>query len=139
MADTTRMKQLLDKLDHPKNVYARNRMPQWLEDSKAYAQMMLAKHNPNGLTENYFRALYVCNHLCPNLVHLRSKPIPPAPSYVRREPEAMREYQDLLFQYEYENSQVAIAQNGEIIQPGCHHTDEEFALIMEYVERMCAA
>ncbi len=139
MSDTVRMQQLLQKLEHPKNALAKSRMPGWFEKSKEYAVMMQEKYNSTQ-SEESLRVLYICNHLCPNLAHLMSKPIPPSPSYVRREPEAMKEYMDLLFKYEYENTQAGIRdEDGNILVHGVHHSPEEFTLIQEYVERMVNA
>lgn len=136
VADTIRIQQLLKKLEHPKNAFARKRLPGWFENSKAYATMMREKYKYEQ-SEESLRVLYICNHLCPNLVHLISKPIPPSPSYVRREPDAMKEYTDLLFKYEFENTQAGVRdQDGNILIHGVHHSSEEFALIQEYVERM---
>ncbi len=143
MNDTTRIQHFLKVLDHPKNIYAKNLMPKWYADSADYAQRMIDQYGytkNRGLSAEYLRVLYICNHMCSNLVHLKHKPIPPTPSYVRREPEAMKEYQRMLWEYEYENTQAAISNGeGEIIQPGIHYTAEEFHLIREYVERMSAA
>lgn len=143
MANTTRIEFFLNRLDNPKNEYARNLMPKWYQDSAKYAKNMIEKYHydtEKGLSTEYLRVLYICNHMCPNLVHLKHKPIPPAASYVRREPEAMKEYQRMLFEYEYENTQATLANsNGEIVQEGIHYTAEEFALITAYVERMAIA
>lgn len=142
MADTTRIQYFLDRLDHPKNAYAKNLMPKWFEESEkwAYRMMELHEYHKKGTSLESLRVVYICNHLCPNLVHLKHKPIPPAPSYVRREPEALKEYQKMLFEYEYENTQASLANSkGEIIQDGIHQTKEEFELIRAYVERMKAA
>lgn len=139
MTDTVRMQQLLKKLDHPKNARAKAMLPGWLEKSKDYAAMMQNKYNSTQ-SEESLRVLYICNHLCPSLVHLRAKPHPPCPSYVRREPEAIKEYTDLLFQYEYENTQAGIRdKDGKLLIHGVHHTADELALIQEYVERRCNA
>ena len=142
MADTTRIQYFLEKLDHPKNAYAKSKMPTWFKDSEdwAYRMMELHGYHKTGSTVEGLRTLYICNHMCPNMAHLKNKPIPPAPSLVRREPEYLQEYQKMLFEYEYENTQATIANaDGEIIQQGIHQTKEECELIRAYVERIVAA
>ena len=142
MADTARIEQFLEKLEHPKNAYAKSMMPKWYHDSWDWADHMMDVHGylKKGSTMESLRVVYICNHMCPNLAHLKPMPIPPAPSLVRQEPEAFREYQRMLQDYEYENTQAALANSkGEIIQPGIHQTKEEFELIRAYVERMVAA
>ena len=138
MSDTARIEYFIKVLDNPKNAYAKARMPQWLEESKDYAKRMIEKYHydEKGLSVEHLRVLYICNHMCPNLAHLKHKPIPPAPSYVRREPEAMKEYFEMLSEYEYENTQAPLYRDGELIQPGIHHTAKELQLIMNYVERI---
>ncbi len=139
MADTTRIEQLLEKLEHPKNTYAKSQMAKWFKDSADWAERIMELHgyHKTGSTLEGLRVLYICNHLCPNLVHLKHKPVMPDANYVRQEPEAMEEYWRMYYEYEYENTQVALANNeGEIVQPGIHQTADEFALIQQYVERM---
>lgn len=142
MADTTRIQHFLECLENPKNAYAKSMMPKWYHDSWKWADHMMDVHeyHKKGSTMESLRVVYICNHMCPNLVHLKPMPAPPPPSLVRRDPEAFQEYQRMLFDYEYENTQAAIANSkGEIIQPGIHQTKEEFELIRAYVERMEAA
>ena len=140
MASTTRIQQFLTCLDHPKNSYARNLLPKWYKESSDYAQLMIDKYHydtEKGLSFEYLRVLYICNHMCPNLVHLKHKPVMPDAETIRSEPEAMQEYQRMLFEYTYENTQAAIIDdNGELTQEGICYTAEELELIREYVEKM---
>ncbi len=142
MAGTSRIEFFLERLEHPKNAYAKSLMPKWYNESLNWAHRMMELHeyHKTGSTIEGLRTLYICNHMCPNLAHLKTKPLPPAPSYIRREPEALREYQRMLHEYEYENTQATLANSkGEVVQDGIHQTKEEFELIKQYVERMCAA
>lgn len=142
MPDTTRIQYFLEKLEHPKNAYAKSKMPIWFKESEDWAHRMMELHeyHKKGTSLESLRVVYICNHMCPNLAHFKHKPILPAASYVRCEPEAMREYQRMLFEYEYENTQATLANSkGEVVQEGIHQTKEEFELIRQYVERMAVA
>lgn len=133
---TTRMQQILQKLNHPKNATAQSRLPGWLEQSKQYADMMQNKYHSTE-SEEALRLRYVLNHLCPNMAHLKSKPIPPPISYIRRDPSVMQEYNNLLMEYEFENTQATLVDStGKMIQDGIHYTAQELLLVIEYVERM---
>lgn len=141
MPNTTRIQYFLEKLDHPKNAYAKNLMPKWYADSAVWAQRMMDLHeyHKKGSSMESLRVVYICNHMCPNLVHLKPKPVAPPPSFARSEPEVMREYRRMLFEYEYENTQAALANaKGEVVQDGIHQTVEEFELIREYVDKITA-
>lgn len=138
---TSRIEFFLNRLDHPKNEYARKMMPKWYKDSVKYAKTMIDEYHydtEKGLSMEYLRVLYICNHMCPNLAHLKHKPsLPVLPRSMRREPEAIEEYQRMLFEYEYENTQAAIVDSdGKVIQEGINHTAEELALIAAYVEKI---
>lgn len=133
---TTRMQQILQKLNHPKNAHCKSRLPGWLEKSQEYATMMQNKYHSTE-SEEALRLRYVLNHLCPSMAHLKFKPIPPPISYVRRDPSVMQEYNDLLREYEFENTQATLVDStGKMIQDGIHYTAQELSLVIEYVERM---
>lgn len=135
MADTIRMQQLLSKLDDPRNEYAKKKLATWVEESIPYAIEMEQKGCKRG--RDALRVSYICNHLCPNLAHFKRKPSPPRPSYVRRDPEATKKYDNLLLEYEHENTQAfETDEDGNVITPGVHHTSEELRLILDYVEAM---
>lgn len=137
MADTTRIQYFLDKLEHPRNAHTKAMMPKWFQDSENWAYRMMEQHeyHKKGSSLESLRVVYICNHMCPNLVHLKPYPVAPPPSFMNQEPEYFKEYQRMLFEYEYENTQAAIANSqGEIIQEGIHQTKEEFELIRQYVE-----
>lgn len=139
MADTTRIQYFLDKLEHPRNGYAKAMMPKWFKDSEDWACRMMENHeyHKKGSSVESLRVVYICNHMCPNMVHLKPHPVAPPPGFMNPESEYFKEYQRMLFEYEYENTQAAIANSrGEIIQEGIHQTKEEFDLIRKYVERM---
>lgn len=142
MPDTTRIQYFLEKLEHPKNAYAKSKMPIWFKESEnwAYHMMEMHEYHKNGTSVESLRVVYICNHMCPNMAHLKPKPVAPPPSLIRREPEYLKEYQKMLFEYEYENTQATLANSsGEVVQQGIHQTKEEFELIRKYVERMVAA
>ena len=114
-----RVRELCDKLYHPRNAHCRKAMPKWYNDSLNWALSYVDNETP--LHE--LRMRYILNHLCPSLVHLLPKP---HFSYYVTEV-----YNIKSVMYEFENTQCrVIGCNGEVISHGVEHTVDEWEYLL---------
>lgn len=118
--ECVRVRELCNKLYHPKNLLCRRLMPKWYNDSLAWAE----SHAKNSVKKVFaLRMRYVLNHLCPNLIHLLPKPV--FNFYV---PEV---YDLNSVRYEFENTQARVLGcDGEVISSGVSYTMEEWGFLV---------
>lgn len=120
--------ELAQKLALPGNAHIRKYVPIWVEESKAYADMMMERY---GRTEAQacwegYRVLFIMNHLCPDLYHFHRCP---DPRVFRGDIDGFnRAYE----KHMRENTQVGIiGKNGVCIQEGVTYTKETFEALMD--------
>lgn len=119
-----RIRQIIDKIRKPENLFVRLHLEEWICKSRTYADDMIKQ----GSAENpkILRLRYVLNHICPNLAHEHSQPIPFAgcmddPKFVRD-----------LFEYNYENSQATVEGMDGVMHPGIEYTEEEWDALFAF-------
>lgn len=116
-----RLRELCDKLYHPKNSLCRQRMHKWYMDSLLWAEKLIGW----GRNESIYvlRMRYILNHMCSSLVHLLPKP---HFNYYVSEV-----YNLNAVMYEFENSTLrVIGCNNEVISHGVEHTLEEWEFLV---------
>lgn len=127
-----RVLEIAQKLKLKENSYPRSMLPTWIENSKAYADMMIERYGFNNAqkTEEGYRLLYIMNHVCPNLHHFCKMP-----AWKPKCLEDLKEYQALVDLYNRENSQAGfIDADGNLIQDGIYYTTEEFNAFMNAIK-----
>jgi hypothetical protein len=127
-----RVLEIAQKLKLKENAYPRSMLPTWIENSKAYADMMIERYGFNNAqkSEEGYRLLYIMNHVCPNLYHFCKKP-----NWHPQCSADLKEYIALLDLHYRENSQAGfIDADGNTIQEGITYTTEEFNAFMDAVK-----
>lgn len=127
-----RVLEIAQKLKLKENAYPRSMLPVWIENSKAYADMMIERYGFNNAqkTEEGYRLLYIMNHVCPNLYHFHK-----IPTWTPKSAEDVKEFQILVGMHYRENSQAGfIDADGNTIQEGITYTTEEFNAFMDAIK-----
>ena len=127
-----RVLEIAQKLKLKENSYSRYMLPIWIEQSKAYADMMIERYGFNNAqkTEEGYRLLYIMNHVCPNLHHFCK-----LPTWKPQCPEDWKEFHILVDLHNRENSQAPFRDaDGNLIQEGIYYTTEEFNAFMNAIK-----
>lgn len=122
---------IAQKIHLKENKHIRERLPEWIEKSIDYADMMIERYGFNDVqdTKEGYRLLFILNHVCPGLYHFHK-----IPTWRPRCEEDMKEYNELIKLHTMENSQAGFSEDGIILQEGVGYSKEEFEAFMNAVQ-----
>lgn len=129
-----RVLEIAEKLKLKENKYVLEKLPDWIEKSNSYADMMIENYGFNDVqtTREGYRLLFVLNHVCPNLYHFCKKP-----NWYPKCKADITEWNELMNNHLRENTQAAFRDSdGTLIQRGVHYTKKEFDAFIEAVEEI---
>ena len=126
-----RVIEIAQKIYLKENKHVRDRLPEWIEKSIGYADMMIERYGFNDVqnTKEGYRLLFILNHVCPNLHHFHKMP-----NWRPRCEADMKEYNELVKLHTMENSQAGFSEGGIILQEGVGYSKEEFEAFINAVQ-----
>ena len=123
----SRVEELANKIGLKENGYCLEKMPEWIENSKSYADKMIKNKAMDTKDVKEIRLTYLLNKLCPNLHHYKQKPFGT---------ESIEVYNKMMNDYTMENSQAEfLDKNGKIVQKGVEKSPQEFDKFIAVMEK----